>query len=313
LPAISEGNTVFYPFSGADFVNLYAFYPDAQLNTMVALEPPGKISDPNTLTPDQLRGGLNSLQNTMQQMAEQNYFTRRKMRSEFANPHFAGVSALLIIFMTRLGLSIDHWEKVELNEKGRLVPLLASTNLNASTNRASSMEGIKIYYHKPGDMYSRELAFVKMLISENSADENVSQGKFFSNVKAYNLILKSAEYILQLPRYERFIQTIVSKTETVVQDDSGIPFHAFNKKVWDVQLFGTYTGRAKLQNTPNVADQNDLKSEYLSQVNYLPFKFGYGVLKGKNKSNLMILTKKKYKFTDCKNLFYRLKNPFLFL
>jgi hypothetical protein len=293
LPEIRKGNTSMYPFSGADFVNLYAFFPDSDYYTMIALEPPGKITDPNTLTADQLRLGLNSLQNTMQQMAEQNYFTRRKMRSEFANPYFSGVSALLIIFMTRFGLFIDHWEKVELNDQGKLVLANTTTNVNSIQNPSERIEGIRIYFHKPEDKSSRELAFVKLKLNENSSEENTIQGKFFAQPQGYNLILKSAEYILQLPKYERFNQSILARTQSIVQDDSGIPYRALNKSEWNVELFGFYSGRAKLQNTPNVADQNDLKQDYQSSVPVLPFNYGYGVLRGKNKSNLMILTRKK--------------------
>ena len=104
MPVKSTANTAFYPLSGADFVNLYAFYPDANANIMVGLEPAGKITDPNTLTAEQLKQGLNSIQSMVGEMAAQNYFTRKRMRREFANPHFSGTSPVLLIFMTRLGL-----------------------------------------------------------------------------------------------------------------------------------------------------------------------------------------------------------------
>ena len=37
--------TVFYPFSGPDFVNMYTLFPHAKTYLMIALEPVGEIPD----------------------------------------------------------------------------------------------------------------------------------------------------------------------------------------------------------------------------------------------------------------------------
>ena len=289
MPGKGAANTAFYPLSGADFVNLNAFYPDANSNIMVGLEPAGKITDPNSLTPEQLKQGLNSIQSMVGEMAAQNYFTRKRMRREFANPHFSGTSPVLLIFMTRLGLKIDFWERVELDRTGKLIP---ETEAHIADKNPDKIEAVRIYFHKEKDMYSRELTFFRMYINENSAEENTAEGKYFVSQGRLNLLLKSAEYVLQLPMYEKFIKTILARTDTVVQDDSAIPFKAFDRVAWEAKVFGVYTARARLQNTPNVPDQTDLQNEFKQNAKNLPFKYGYGVLKGNDKSNLMVLIRK---------------------
>lgn len=289
MPQKSLANTAFYPLSGADFVNLHAFYPDAKSNIMVGLEPPGKFTDPNTLTPDQLKAGLNSIESMVGEMASQNYFTRKRMKREFANPHFSGTSPVLLIFMTRLGLIIDSWERVELNKNGELVP---ETEAHIADKNPDKVEAVRIYFHKANEQYSRDLVFFKMYINENSANPITPEGKFFASQGNFNLLLKSAEYVLQLPIYQNFIETILAKTDTVVQDDSAIPYKAFDKAKWSSSVFGVYTARARLRNTPNVPDQVDLQNEFKLNAKFLPFKYGYGVLKGNDKSNLMILVRK---------------------
>ncbi len=289
MPDKFRTNTAFYPLSGADFVNLHAFYPDAISNIMIGLEPPGKFTDPNSLTPEQLNAGLNSIKSMVGEMAAQNYFTRKRMKREFANPHFSGTSPVLLIFMTRLGLEIDFWERVELDKNGKLIP---ETDEYKRDTNPEKVEVARIHFHKKNENYSRDLAFFKMYINENSADASTPEGKFFASRGNFNLLLKSAEYVLQLPIYEKFIDTVLSKTDTVVQDDSAIPYRAFEKAKWDSKFFGVYTARAKLRNTPNVPDQTDLQNEFKLNAKSLPFKYGYGVLKGNDKSNLMILTRK---------------------
>ncbi len=142
MPQKSAANTAFYPLSGADFVNLHAFYPDAVSNIMVGLEPPGKITDPNTLSPEQLKAGLNSIQSMVGEMASQNYFTRKRMKREFANPHFSGTSPVLLIFMTRLGLNIDSWQRVELDKTGKLI---SETETHIANKNQDKIEAVRIY------------------------------------------------------------------------------------------------------------------------------------------------------------------------
>lgn len=289
MPDFAKSNTAFYPLSGADFINLNAFYPDAISNIMVGLEPAGKISDPNSLTQDQLKKGLDSIQSMVGEMAAQNYFTRKRMRREFANPHFSGTSPVLLIFLTRLGLTIDFWERVELSANGKLI---SETQAHIEDKNPDKVEAVRIYYHMINDKYSRELVFFRMYINENSAEESTSEGKFFLSQGRFNLLLKSAEYVLQMSQYRKFIETLLSRTDIVVQDDSAIPYNAFSKDIWSPQLFGIYTARARLQNTPNVPDQEDLIKDFKADAKPLPFKYGYGVLKGNDKSNLMILSRK---------------------
>lgn len=74
-----------------------------------------------------------------------------------------------------------------------------------------------------------------MYINENSAEENTAEGKYFVSQGRLNLLLKSAEYVLQLPMYEKFIKTILARTDTVVQDDSAIPFKAFDRVAWEAK------------------------------------------------------------------------------
>ena len=90
------------------------------------------------------------------EMAAQNYFTRKRMKREFANPHFSGTSPVLLIFMTRLGLEIDFWERVELDKNGKLIP---ETDEYKRDTNPEKVEVARIHFHKKNENYSRDLAF----------------------------------------------------------------------------------------------------------------------------------------------------------
>ena len=105
--------------------------------------------------------------------------------------------------------------------------------------------------------------------------------------------MKSAEYILHTNEYEEFIKAILSKTDRIIEDESGIPLRYFDPSLWDAKVFGKYIGRIPLKKTPSVPYQRDLAKLFEEQKpSVLPFNFGYGVLRGKSKSNLIFLKRK---------------------
>ncbi len=275
-------NFAFYPFSGADFVNLNAFYPEARGYLMIGLEPIGKITNPNELNEQKFKVGLQALENAIWEMASLNYFTRKRMRMEFANPYFSGTTPIIIFFMTRLGYKIDFVETCELADSGELIP---TDNLPSDKPIA-----VKIYFNRNG--VEGSLTYMKIFLKQDSSEQTTSEGKYFYKMGRRNLLLKSAEYELQVATYDNWINSILSKTDMVVQDDSGIAFKKFPSSEWNAKVFGVYKGRFKLAGVPQVADQSDFAELMQKSALPLPFKYGYGALKGDGKSNLMIVYRK---------------------
>jgi hypothetical protein len=72
-----------------------------------------------------------------------------------------------------------------------------------------------------------------------------------------------------------------------------MPFRLFDRDNWDARLFGTYTRPRKLKDLQNPPDQPDLALAYSRKDEPLPCSFGYGVLTGKGKSNLLLAVRKK--------------------
>ena len=123
-------------------------------------------------------------------------------------------------------------------------------------------------------------------------DLSTAEGKFFALQKRYNLIFKSAEYILQTDEYTDFNKSIMSRADRIIEDESGIPIRLVSDE-WDKMVFGRYLGRVPLSKTPNVPFQIELAKLYQEQnPDVLPFHFGYGIWKGKGKSNLIFLKRK---------------------
>ncbi len=65
--------TVFYPFSGADFANMYSFFPDAGTYVMISLERVGRIPDFPAMSKPNLEAFFTGLQRVNKDLFDRDY------------------------------------------------------------------------------------------------------------------------------------------------------------------------------------------------------------------------------------------------
>ncbi len=257
-PKAYGSTPVFYPLSGADFINMYLLYPDSKEYVMAAMEETGNV----TIHPDPATAlkNLNALRGAVHLYFVQNYFQTRIMNETFReNQNLRGVLPVLLVFMKRTGLFIKKVETMP-DADGAVISFSERPEGETRTLR---------YYH-------RKL--------ENSFQPSEL------GLKQYRLIMKSAVYLLQMNEYQTLADTILNSSVMVIQDDSGLSYSRFRNDGWKVNLYGSYH-RVRVKGTQYIYQkdlQEDLQEDLASSGEPLPFQFGYGTLSGKDKSNLMI-------------------------
>jgi hypothetical protein len=142
------------------------------------------------------------------------------------------------------------------------------------------------------DKRPRPIVYLKMRLGNDIMDNGRPEGKFFMHHKKINTMIKSAIYLLQRKSFAKITDYIQERSDIILQDDTGVPFRAFDKNLWDIRLFGEYTRSFTLKDLKNPPAQPELAAEYKLNKSPLPFSFGYGVLKGKGYSNLMVAVKR---------------------
>lgn len=272
--------TAFYPFSGADFINLYTFYPNAERYIMMALEPRGKITDPAKISAGRRNNALASMQSLISEISARNYFTRVRMRRTLHSPDINGTLPVLMIFITRLGHTVLDYEHIFLADDGRI------QKDPTEVKSAHKGKGVRIHFLDAESRQAKELIYLDLYINPDSFSQNTPEGKFLRSQGRLSVFLKSAEYILHQNRYSPFNQALVDAAQTITQDDSGIPYRYIEGKM-KVSVYGKYTDRFYLKGTPAVRGQPDLRRKFQTGAKSLPFAFGYGVLHGSEKSNLL--------------------------
>jgi hypothetical protein len=306
LPEQTKNNAGFYPLSGADFLNLYHFSPNSKKFLMIGLETPGFISSPKEENKKELINSFNLLKLTFNQHAKQNYFSTNLMEYKFKNKLFPGVSPVLIIFLKRVGFKIDGIQRVRIQETGKLQEI-SEEQVN---DVPEALQGVRIFFHADKEeIAERELVFIKMFINENSADTNLPTGRFFDNYPRFNLVMKSAIYLMHMEKFKPFIDKILSKTDMIVEDDSGIPVKYFNDTEWNIHPFGIYRSRIPIKYVTREANmfktdkgnlyteqrkftQTELIEIFNQKAKPLDFRYGYGGSISKANSNLILAVRK---------------------
>ncbi len=284
IPAKAKGSMGFYPFSGADFINLYTFFPDCPSYLMMALEEPGAIPEPLRLNAYELAYGLQSVQRAISTIASQNYLQSGIMAREMANKYIEGVTPSLLIFVARLGFTVTDVALVGIGVKGEVEPLDPQGLIGGVK---PFIYGSRILFLVPGESQPRSLVYLKARLHNSILSPATPEGKFFGKMSHMNMITKSAVYLLHTEWLLDVARHFLDRSDIIVQDDSAIPYRYFDPEQWDILLFGSFAAPVPLSDLPNPPQQPDLAYAYSVKSAPLPFNFGYGVWLGRGKSNLL--------------------------
>jgi hypothetical protein len=81
--------------------------------------------------------------------------------------------------------------------------------------------------------------------STNIADDSFERSgfsAFLTKLGPADSLLKSASYLLHKSHFARVRKLLLNNSETIVQDDSGIPLAYFERRRWRFLAFGRYQG-----------------------------------------------------------------------
>ena len=267
--------TLFYFFSGPDFLYANAFYPNATTYVMSGLEPVGaipRVSDANITGLGQLRGSLNTVMNT-------SFFRTIEMRERFGSGAFTGTLPILYIFLARSGKTVAETTLVSLNEAGGEVAA-------GSPGARASINGAKIVF-SGDDGVRRTLYYFQTDVSNSGASVNqlLAFGKGLGQGDA---LIKSASYLLHSDNFSKVREFLLTNTQTLLQDDSGIPLRHFSSGDWKLEARGRYTGPINLFAGHYQSRLADLHR--VQKPGQLPFGVGYRIRAAE--SSLLLATHK---------------------
>lgn len=275
--------TVFYPFSGPDAVNMFAFFPQAKNYLLIALEPVGSLP---ILKPGKNEGFYNGLELAISELLQFNFFFTKVMEEDLVKQELDGVLPLLLYFMGRENfkvLDVKYWL---MPSDGNIIekPVRGGEKLTGN-----GIPGVKIVFQRQEGEPEQTLHYFSFNLSNASWRSHPKFIKFLKDFSPYRTFVKAASYLMFKPHFSEIRQFILERSQMVLQTDEGIPLKYFNGENWDCRFYGKYSCPIKLFAN---CFQPDLAETYRNGQSIAPLPFGIGYHHRRNASNLMIVSRK---------------------
>jgi hypothetical protein len=225
--------TMFYMFSGPDFLYADAFYSKATTYVLSALEPPGSVPDLMKLPPGGLDAALNNVEHSMGSILNFSFFITKRMKVDLRAGQLNGTLPILYVLLARSGKTIRDVSQVALDNKG--AAYFANENPGPNATR-----GVRVVF-AGGDGEQKTLYYFSTDLS-NSGVRSSGFLKFCETLAPGNSLIKSASYLLHAGNFSTVRDFILANSATIIQDDSGIPLTAYDPRKWRFFPFGRYAG-----------------------------------------------------------------------
>lgn len=225
--------TMFYFFSGPDFLYADAFYSKATTYVLAALEPPGPIPDLTRLSGSDLADELYNIEHSLSSILSFSFFITKEMKTDLHTSEMSGTLPILYVFLARSGKTIRSVAPVAIDANGQLVVGNDDAGRNAT-------RGARIVF-AGGDGVERTLYYFATDLS-NSGVKASGFLKFCAPLAPGNSLVKSASYLLHAGNFSLVRNWLLANSATIIQDDSGIPLADYNPRRWRFFPFGRYAG-----------------------------------------------------------------------
>ncbi|MCC6947920.1 MAG: hypothetical protein IT539_09155 [Bradyrhizobiaceae bacterium] len=224
---------LFYTFSGPDFVYANAFFPEATTYVMVGLEPVGPVPAVSERT----RHALASLRGSLNTILNISFFITSDMGSRLHQGELRGTLPILYVFLARSGKTIHEVSLVNLDKDGVVTEV---TKHGSAPKGARVDPGVKIVFSGNGGAKQTLYYF-----STDLSDSGVRASgflKFCEQLGNGDALIKSASYLLHGSNFALVRNFLLEKSQTIVQDDTGVPSRFFKQEDWLLKPFGAYLG-----------------------------------------------------------------------
>ena len=245
VPDSSSSGTMYYMFSGPDFLYANAIFPNASTYILCGTEPIGEVPDIAKLAGPQLETGLAGLRQSMKTILDFHYFITKDMRVDLSRTQINGTLPILFVFLARTGNNVDSVTPVKSPAPG------VKITFSGAAGREQTL-----YYFKTDLSNGHSGGFMKWC---------AEQGPGLT-------LLKAASYLMHEESFSQVKNFLLQNSQVIVQDDSGIRYRDLLAAHYTVRLFGTYNSPIELFAKYT---QPDLQQAYATS-NPAPLGFGFG-------------------------------------
>jgi hypothetical protein len=277
LPRAHAGGALIYPFSGPDFVNAFALFPDYKTYVFFSLEPPGEIPALAGMDEHQLATLFSDLRGALNDLVALNFFITPNMQENLHTDALQGTVSVLLAQMGLLGLTVhsvepfDPWPSSA--ETGKAGPPAEAPSGAKEGKPALALRAVKIEFDDRSKT-RRTLLYLSLDVSDSQLRFYPEFEPWLRSFEAPTVLLKSASYLLHGSNFRKVRSVVRERSRLIVQDDTGMPYRLLRADGFQISLYGQYERPVKLFENRYQKDLDDA-FESAGNTDPVPFPFGY--------------------------------------
>ncbi|OWP61853.1 hypothetical protein CDA63_17365 [Hymenobacter amundsenii] len=272
--------TIFYPFSGPDFLNVTTMFPASQTYVLLGLEPVGTVPARATLEDPKL---FAALKESLWSVLSFSFFRTNSMAVNLKSVELDGALPLMMLFAARTNHQVEAVRYVQLTPEGQL------TEADSATIRKpgpKTVPGVEMKLRTQNGQPKTVLYFSVDISDWKLGQTQDAALKYVRTLGPLTTYVKSATYLMHKAYFSKVRNLVLERSNYVLQDDSGIAMKYFPAADWQFTYYGTYKRPINLFAKQY---QPELTAAYTDKAHPpRPLPFGTGYNWRENDSNLLL-------------------------
>jgi hypothetical protein len=259
--------TLFYPFSGPDFLNAFTLFPTASTYVMFGLEPVGSVPSRANLRNPAI---LPAVKRSLWSVLNFSFFRTNDMAVDLKSVNLDGAVPLIMLFAARTGNHVQSVRPVQLDAEGQLHAVGDTTR--AAGSKAIPGAELKL---QAADGTEKTIYYFSADLSDYKLATKDAPLKYVRTLGPLTTYVKSATYLMHKSYFSKIRSLVLERSNYLLQDDSGIAMKYFPKSAWQFTYYGTYRRPINLFAKQYQPELTTAYHDTLRRARPLPFGTGY--------------------------------------
>ena len=205
------------------------------------------------------------VQKALTPLLQATFFRTLEMQSDTLQD---GILTILATLIAGTGHRILAVSTLALSKEGRVTE-------RGKTDPPATAAGARIDFVPEGETETRTLYYFRTDLSDKGLAKQGGLLAFADTLPSKVSFAKAAAYLMHGQDFSTIRNYLLTHTQAVLQDDTGVPLRYFDHAVWDVHFFGHYTQPIAMFMNHR---QKDLAAAFEKGDNVSPLEFhvGYG-------------------------------------
>jgi hypothetical protein len=260
--------TIFYPFSGPDFLNVFTMFPTSQTYVLMGLEPVGSVPARSSLENPKL---FSAVKASLWSVLNFSFFRTNDMAVDLKSVELDGALPLMMLFAARTGNQVTGIRSVQLDATGHRQDSATDT---AQTKGTKAVPGVEMKLRGP-DGQAKTVYYFSADLSDWKLKANKAPVEFVRSLGPLTTYVKSATYLMHKAYFNQVRRLILRRSRYILQDDSGIAMKFFQKGAWQFNYYGAYRRPINLFAKHYQPELTAAYRDTVHRAKALPFGTGY--------------------------------------